>query len=620
MRKISALCCALFWAVPAVFSQQRTDTLSIQHLEEVVVTDTRIPLKREQSGKTVIRLDREALDRYQGQSFPEVLNQLGGFEISGSRGRPGEVLGVFARGGRGRQVLVMVDGLRVSDPSSASREFDLRLLPLSSIESVEIVKGATSVLYGANAATAVINIETRSPEDTPLSLLIEGSTGTQNTAAESDADLGIFNHYVQLGGRQDGWDYKGSFAHTYANGLSSLETGSEPDPYSNWSVDLQGGRQLSERSRLGFFANRSRMKSDYDDTFNGVDAPYQFNTTQERLGLSWVWKDSLQEINALGSYTDFRSENISDFPGRFEGRSWTADFTYRRTLIPGLYGLAGLNVFQDKADLERTEEFTVVDPYLNVVWTADFGFNLNAGVRLNMHSTYGNKGVYQVNPSYAYRFQKGYVKLLGSWATAYITPSLAQLYGAFGANPSLQPESNSTLEGGLELSLDRGIRFSLLHFDRREDNTVLFNNADFLFFNSDAQTRVRGLEGELRWIWMGRNQLSLNYTFTEPEGAGAIRIPKHKLNLSAQVGITARASALIRYSFTGKRTDTDFATFTPVELDAFSLLDLRLDYQFHPGRLNAFLRVSNILNESYTEVLGFTTPGRNVAIGWSLQL
>ena len=160
----------------------------------------------------------------------------------------------------------------------------------------------------------------------------------------------------------------------------------------------------------------------------------------------------------------------------------------------------------------------------------------------------------------------------------------------------------------------------LLHFDRREDNTVLFNNADFLFFNSDEQTRVRGMEGELSWTWQGRGELALNYTFTEPEGEGAIRIPKHKVNLSAQVALTERASALLRYSYTGKRTDTDFATFTPVELEAFSLLDLRLDYQFLPHRLNAFFRISNVLNESYTEVFGFTTPGRNVAIGWSLQL
>jgi len=613
-------CLACLFGIWAGFSQQPSDSIPMQELEEVVVTDTRIPLKREQSGKTVIQLNREDLDRYQGQSFPDVLNQLSGFEISGSRGRPGEVLGVFARGGRGRQVLVLVDGLRVTDASSAAREFDLRLLPLSSIESVEIVKGATSVLYGANAATAVINIKTRAPADRPLALRVEGSTGTQNTVEESDWDLGTFNQYVQLSGRQQGWEYKGSFANTFANGLSSLAAGSEPDPYSNWSVDLQAGRELSGHSRIGIFANTSRMKAAYDDSFNGVDAPFQFNTIQERIGFSWAWKDSIQELKALGSYADFRSENLSDFPGQFEGRSWTGDVTYRRTLLPGLYALGGLNVFQDKVDLERTEEFTVVDPYLNLVWTADFGLNLNTGVRLNMHSTYGNNAVYQVNPSYAYRFRQGYLKVMGSWATAYITPSLAQLYGAFGANPDLQPERNTTLEAGLEVNLSSGLRISLLHFDRREDDTVLFNNTDFLFFNSEGENRVRGVEGEVRWIWHPSSELALNYTFTEPQGEGAIRIPKHKLNVSARSQLGKKLQATARYSFTGRRTDTDFTTFTPVELEGFSLIDLRLDYKLIPQRLSAFISLDNVFNTAYTEVLGFTTPGRNVMLGWSLKL
>jgi vitamin B12 transporter len=68
------------------------------------------------------------------------------------------------------------------------------------------------------------------------------------------------------------------------------------------------------------------------------------------------------------------------------------------------------------------------------------------------------------------------------------------------------------------------------------------------------------------------------------------------------------------------RTDTDFTTFTPVELPGFSLVDVRVDYQICPGRLEGFLQVSNLLGESYTEVLGFATPGRNFQVGWSLKL
>jgi vitamin B12 transporter len=209
---------------------------------------------------------------------------------------------------------------------------------------------------------------------------------------------------------------------------------------------------------------------------------------------------------------------------------------------------------------------------------------------------------------------------MGSWATAYITPSLAQLYGAFGANPDLEAESNRTLEAGLELGLVSGLRISVLHFDRKEENTVLFDNADFLYFNSDTGVRVRGLEGELQWEWSPGSQLQFNYTFTEPEGENAIRIPKHKLNLLSRWQFTRKGGVTVSYSFTGERMDTDFSTFTPVTLEGFSLVDLRLDYDFHPGRFSAFLQVSNLLNESYTEVIGFSTPGRNVMLGGTLQL
>lgn len=612
--------CTFMALISLASAQNPVDSVSVQELDEVVVSDTRFPLKREQSGKTVIRLGPEILKSYQGASVAQVLNQQSGIEISGSRGRPGEVLGVFVRGGRGRQVVVLIDGLRVSDPSSAAREYDLRLLPVAGIESIEIVKGATSVLYGANAATAVINIRTKTPGEETFYLNAQGSLGTQNTPEESDTDIGLFNHSAQVGGRQKGWEYQAAISQDYTNGLSSLAAGTEPDPYSNWTADLRVGRQLSKKSQIGLFVNRVGMKADYDDSFNGTDAAFQYRTSQRRIGLRWQWRDSLQSLEALGAFTDFNSENRSDFPGSFQGSNWTADLIYKRKFGQHLNALAGLNFINDRAVLERDEEFTIVDPYLNLVWTGAGGLNLNGGLRVNIHSTYGTRGVYHLNPSYAYKFNKGYLKVMGSWATAYVTPSLAQLYGAFGANPDLEAENNRTLETGLELNLDNGFRISGLFFDRREENTVLFDNADFIYFNSEDPVSVQGFEAEALWQWAQGSRISLNYTFTEPEGANAIRIPKHKLNVVAQTRLGDRFSALVRYSYTGTRTDTDFTTFTQVDLEPFSLVDFRLDYTVLKGRLDAFISASNIFDEAFTEVIGFQTPGRNVLVGWSLTL
>ena len=122
------------------------------------------------------------------------------------------------------------------------------------------------------------------------------------------------------------------------------------------------------------------------------------------------------------------------------------------------------------------------------------------------------------------------------------------------------------------------------------------------------------------WQWHPDSRFALNYTFTEREGGNAIRIPRHKINLAAQARLGKNTRATARYSYTGRRTDTDFSTFTPVELEGFSLVDLRLDYTFKPGHLSAFIGIDNVLNTQYTEVLGFTTPGRNVMVGWSVRL
>ena len=145
-----------------IFAQNvQQDSLKVQQLDEVVVSDSKFELKRENSGKTVIKITAEEMQRNQGRTVAEIINTKSGIEIAGSRGRDGDVLGVYARGGRGRQVLIIIDGVRVQDPSTFSAEYDLRLLAPNTIESIEIIKGAASTLYGTNAVTAVINITTK---------------------------------------------------------------------------------------------------------------------------------------------------------------------------------------------------------------------------------------------------------------------------------------------------------------------------------------------------------------------------------------------------------------------------------------------------------------------------
>ncbi len=595
------------------------DSLKVQELDEVVVSDTRFPIRRENSGKTVIRIGPEELALNQGRSLPELINTKSGIEISGSRGRAGEVLGAFVRGGRGRQLIVLIDGLRVSDPSSFSQEYDLRLLPLENIESIEIIKGANSTLYGANAATAVINITTKGVPVEGITGNFRSSIGTNQTADDQQYRLNAFENSARVAGTLDRWEYALGFGHRYTDGISSISTQSgETDPFSSLNADLKLGYRFSERTKTQLYASRAKFHVDYDESFGLVDAPYRFKSAQDRAGVQSTmgYKKGTTTLNL--AYSSFSSENFSAFPGTFEGQNLIGDL-FNRIRLGKVLLLTGINYNLEEMEFEELRQFRFTDPYANLVYLGEKGWQVSAGGRLNIHSEYGSQWVYNLNPSFTIKRENGYLKFLGSFATSYITPSLTQLFGQFGANPELGPESNRTLELGTEYTSGEKLRASAVYFSRREDDFVFFNNTTFRYQNAENTINARGVEVEIDWKPVENLAVEANYTFTEREGDPGIRIPKHKAFLGLGYVFSDTFTVSATYAYTGIRLDTDFSTFTEVSLDPFSLVGLNLRYVVIPDRLFLFLQADNLLNENFTEILGFNTRGRNLRAGFTLN-
>ena len=140
-----------------MYSQEKE---SLEQLDSIYL-DTKKRIPRKSSGKVVAMITSETLENSNGRSVAEILNQVSGIEIIGSRSNAGQNLGYTIRGGRNRQVVILMDGVQLNDPSHISNDYDLRLIPASSIESIEIIKGASSVLYGSGAATGVISINSK---------------------------------------------------------------------------------------------------------------------------------------------------------------------------------------------------------------------------------------------------------------------------------------------------------------------------------------------------------------------------------------------------------------------------------------------------------------------------
>ncbi|UII75524.1 TonB-dependent receptor [Flagellimonas sp. HMM57] len=597
-------------------SQQ--DSVQVQQLQEVVVSDSRFELKRENSGKTVIKISTEELERNQGRTVAQIINTKSGIEIAGSRGRDGDVLGVFARGGRGRQVLVIIDGVRVTNPSSFAVEYDLRLLSAANVESIEIIKGAASTLYGTNAATAVINITTKKNSENKIAGNFESMVGTNQTSEDQNYNLASFANGARVSGTLDKFSYGLSFSNRYSNGLSAAVTPeNEEDDFSQYSTDLKLGYQFSKDLNVSVYVNKTELRTEFDA--DRAESPNRLKQDQERVGIASTFNYGKGSVELNAAYTDFEIDTRGTFgDSSANGENFVFDIFNKYVLNEKFYTVLGVNYIKDKASFTNAVDFTIVDPYANLVYVSDFGFNLNTGARLNTHSEYGNNFVYNVNPSYVFRTSEGYVKLLGTYATSYITPNLTQLFGDFGANPDLEPEENTTIEGGVEYFVNDKLRFSTIYFDRNEKNRI-GSDADFRSINISDEIDVNGIEVEASWIPIETLTLDANYAFTERKGDNAIRIPKHKANLTLGYQLCKSTNVSLNYAYTGERNDTDFAIGENVALDAFSLVNLYIDHELMSNKLKVFLNANNVLNEEFTEIIGFTTRGRNISAGFNLS-
>jgi len=604
------------------FAQQKADSAKVEQLDEVVITDSRFALKREHSGKTVIKISQYEIENNQGRSVSELINTKSGIEINGSRSAEGQNLGYYVRGGNSRQVLVLIDGIQVNDPSLVSNEFDLRLIDLNTIKSIEIIKGAASTLYGNAAATAVINITTKKASKDSVAASFLTVIGTNQTQNDLNYYASSFTNNVSVNGTADKFSYLASFGNKYADGLSATKSENpEKDPFSRFNTNLKLGYEFSEAFEIVAFASYDKLKTDIDGFPAPIYAPADTNdkytSKQTRFAIAPKFSYTNGNVQINAAYSKVNRETISDFSTTHEGESYVVDAFNKYVFDETFYTIAGVNHANYKSLFATEESFNNTDPYLNAVFVSKFGLNLNVGARFNNHSEYGSHMVYSLNPSYSIPVNEGYLKVLGSYATSFIAPNLSQLFGFFGANPDLEPEENRTIEGGLEFSNKKGFRANALYFTRNEENTIIYTTG---YQNATTSATVNGVEIEAEINIMKDLSFNANYTFTELKEGTRLRLPKHKANASLGYNFSNASYMSINYQFVGSRMDTDFSTYENVKLDSFSLVDIYFSQKLIKNKLKLFASVTNLFNTDYVEIVDFTTKGRNVNIGLNINL
>jgi vitamin B12 transporter len=625
-----------------LFAQSQNE--QVEKLDEIVVTATKFNLKKENSGKVITKITQKQLKNNAGKTVIEILNTVAGIDVRGVNANASEPRSINIRGGRSRQVLVLIDGVPVTDQSAINQEFDLRLLTLSQIESIEILKGASSTLYGSGAATAVINIVLKTASNDSVSGSFETSSGSNNTVNTSGSIFSDKNQNLSLNGTLGSLNYLGSFSITGVDGMSSSKSNStsnfENDRYYSKNGLLKLGYKMNEKLSINTFLNYDEFEYDFDaGAFSDSDVNTG-NQEQFRIGIKPKYNYKNGEVYLLAS-VNVVERNLQQFNSfsntldayQFEGRSLNIDFVHQYEFSSKFQLITGLN-YQEHSnhsttpfatiDKERAN-FNTIDPYVSFVYVSNRGLSLNFGGRYNIHNVYGNEFVYDGNTAYNFRINDdNSIKVLASYSTAFIAPSLYQLYDGFSGNINLNPESNKTIEAGFEYRFKDWFSMDAVYFKRTETDAIVYDNSTYKYQNGSSN--ADGLEINSKISPSNILTLMTSYTYVNKNKLEDFNdyIPKHKLVSTLEVEPFKNLFFSLTYRNVGDRTIFDrYGSFgtagSDVVLPKYQVIDFMTNYKLLKDTVTFFAAVTNILDEDYDDILGFSTRGRNYKIGVRLQ-
>ena len=257
---------------------------------EIVVTPFRSETSIGQVGSAVTVIKREEIEKWGAQSLADVLRAVPGVSVT-QNGGPAGLATLRLRGAEARHSMVMLDGVRIGDPSSTGGEFDFSALAANDIERIEILRGPQSALYGSEAMGGVVNIITRKGKrDAKASVSVEGgSYGTRAATASVSGGTSETDYALSVSGfSTDGFS---NYGHNIPRITRNLTAPLEKDPAEKASLSARVGWQPQETIRLdaGIIAMMNNNHYDFGSDSNYLtvyDDP--FNRTRNRTMQAWT--------------------------------------------------------------------------------------------------------------------------------------------------------------------------------------------------------------------------------------------------------------------------------------------------------------------------------------------
>lgn len=588
-------------------------------IKEFKIETDRISNTPKEEGKSVIVLDKEFIKNTPAISINELLVNVAGVDIR-QRGANGVQADVGIRGSTFDQVLILLNGVRMSDPQTGHHSLNIPV-DISAIERIEVIKGAGARVYGQNALAGVINIVTKVPSSTFLKAkVVAGDFNLNDVTVSGGLRTKNTSHFLSLNrNTSDGYRFNTDYEITNAFYSGSLLSKNKFMKYgSNTKPRLEWMAAFTEKKfgANGFYSSPTAIDQYEETQTSAVSLKYNGKISRNTdFSVMGYWRRNQDEYLFLRQNPSFfRNFHINNIAG--------VNFNLLNKNVLGETGF-GIDVSQvwiqsnnlgnrmrQQQTLFLEHKFSLlknrlkITPGVQASYFSDFDGVILPGIDANYtlnktFNVFANAGYTYRVPTYTDLFYQGRTNI---------------------GNASLNPEIALSYEAGIKAIRD-GLTAQVSFFVREGTNVIDWtkpNETSPWQPNNLVKLNTKGVDldvnwrvSQTKWIQSVRGGFTyLDQTSTVQEGLLS-NYALQNLNYQANAGITFSYFDFITHTINYRYSDR-------VNLDDYSIVDTKLSFNWESVQI--FTEISNILNQEYRETNLVVMPGRWFRIGVEFTL
>ncbi len=500
----------------------------IQQVGEVSITATRAERDLMQTAGNVTVLDREQIESTGARTVPELLRRQAGLFVTSTTTNPAgvqvEARGFNNGGALGSSLLTQVDGRRVNEADTGNTDWSL--IPLDQIESIEIVLGTASAIYGDNAVGGVINIRTLPSEGLPR-LTARGRIGRHDTYDGSVSTAGTWRNVTGslrfTGFETDGYRDRSNFDNKRVDG--SLEYAGDA-----FAIGVKSGYDDNKREFPGSLDPLERMlprgRRGADPDSVGDESKVETYFVQ-----AWAEYFLADDIKLrVEPYYNHRTDDVlisttASGPFDIQTTKKTVGADAQLRIDRAIYGhanrfIAGFEFLRNAVDTDSASNFGLLlidserelySGYLQEEFSISEDLLLTAGVRIDRAeydiqteniSPFGVTAD-RARPDFwlwSPRASINYVFLEGlsgyfAYSRGFRLPNFDEDAPFFGAVPDLDPQISDSIEVGIK-GRSKRVSGSLALYQMWVKDEILFDPGNFTNTNL-KEVRHRGIEASI---------------------------------------------------------------------------------------------------------------------------